>query len=355
LVQEATITYADWATVVVRLVMGQPRVEVEYTVGPIPQANFEGGSPYLQGKEVVLRYNTSLNTNRTWYTDSNGREMVQRQYNLRGPSYPNPYPISEPTAGNYYPVNALMGIEDPNANIGMSIAVDRSLGGASVANGEMEFMVHRRTQDDDSRGVGEPMNETMCGCRNDGDPSHCQCVGLIIKGVQYLVLDNINNANQNRRIQHELLNYEPVLAFGTGNPTIANMQGLTKDLPPNVKLLTFGVPSPQYQDRVYLRLSHLFQVDEHPQWSQPVNVSLRDYFSKQGLTVIAATETSLTGNQTPEDVATQAYKWTVVGEEKQMPKVKQTVGGMIPFDPKDPALYVYLRPMDIRTFEVTLN
>ena len=33
-------------------------------------------------------------------TDSNGREMVKRQRNARGPSYP-PYQIGEPVAGNY--------------------------------------------------------------------------------------------------------------------------------------------------------------------------------------------------------------------------------------------------------------
>ena len=31
-------------------------------------------------------------------------------------------------------------------------------------DGEIEIMVHRRIQVDDSRGVQEPLNETMCGC-----------------------------------------------------------------------------------------------------------------------------------------------------------------------------------------------
>jgi alpha-mannosidase len=32
--------------------------------------------------------------------------MLKRVYNKRGPSYPSPYKISEPVAGNYYPVTA---------------------------------------------------------------------------------------------------------------------------------------------------------------------------------------------------------------------------------------------------------
>lgn len=155
-VSEIHITWAAWATAVVRLSAGYNAVEVEYTVGPIPQYSFEDAKRvYLQGKEVVLRYNTSLNTGGTFYADSNGRELVRRDYNKRGPAYPMPYNISEPVAGNYYPVNTLLAIQDVKADVGFSVAVDRSMGGASLANGELELMVHRRTQADDSRGVGQ--------------------------------------------------------------------------------------------------------------------------------------------------------------------------------------------------------
>jgi hypothetical protein len=52
------------------------------------------------GKEVVLKLNSDIASTGTFYTDSNGREMVKRQRNARGPSYP-PYVIGEPVAGNY--------------------------------------------------------------------------------------------------------------------------------------------------------------------------------------------------------------------------------------------------------------
>ncbi len=59
---------------------------------------------------------------------------------------------------------------------------DRAQGGASLASGELEIMVHRRTLFDDWRGVAEPLNETMQGCMN------CQSVGLIARGKHWLTL-----------------------------------------------------------------------------------------------------------------------------------------------------------------------
>lgn len=36
---------------------------------------------------------------------------------------------------------------------------DRSQAGSSLSNGEIEFMQNRRVPTDDSRGMGEPLNE----------------------------------------------------------------------------------------------------------------------------------------------------------------------------------------------------
>lgn len=48
----------------------------------------------------------------------------------------------------------------------MAIITDVSMGGSSMRDGGLELMVHRRVQVDDSRGVQEPLNETMCGCND---------------------------------------------------------------------------------------------------------------------------------------------------------------------------------------------
>lgn len=59
---------------------------------------------------------------------------------------------------------------------------DRAQGGASLAAGALELMLHRRTLLDDQRGVAEALNETECGCRD------CACAGLIARGVHRVLL-----------------------------------------------------------------------------------------------------------------------------------------------------------------------
>ena len=64
----------------------------------------------------------------------------------------------------------------------LTVLTDRAQGGTSLASGEMEVMLHRRTLFDDQRGVAEPLNETMQGCMN------CPSAGLIARGRHWLIL-----------------------------------------------------------------------------------------------------------------------------------------------------------------------
>jgi len=41
----------------------------------------------------------------------------------------------------------------------LSVMPDRAQGGASIQEGQIELMIHRRLVADDGRGVGEPLNE----------------------------------------------------------------------------------------------------------------------------------------------------------------------------------------------------
>ena len=59
---------------------------------------------------------------------------------------------------------------------------DRAQGGASLQSGQLEVMLHRRTLFDDQRGVAEPLNETMQGCRD------CPSAGLVARGRHWLTL-----------------------------------------------------------------------------------------------------------------------------------------------------------------------
>ena len=53
---------------------------MEYQVGPIP---IEDGI----GKEVATQISTTMDTNKTFYTDSNGRDFIKRVWSLDSVPY----------------------------------------------------------------------------------------------------------------------------------------------------------------------------------------------------------------------------------------------------------------------------
>ncbi len=96
------IIYNDWASFEVSLHPGSLVAEVEWTVGPIAiDDNI--------GKEVIMRYDTDIQSAATFYTDANGREVLQRIRDYR-PTWN--YTVTEPVSGNYYPVNSRIWIKD---------------------------------------------------------------------------------------------------------------------------------------------------------------------------------------------------------------------------------------------------
>jgi len=148
--------------------------------------------------------------------------LVRSVYNERGSSYPK-LEVHEPVAANYYPINSMIAIDDGKSEL--AVITDVSVGGSSIHDGEVELMLHRRVMVDDSRGVQEPLNETMCGCNDIGATpgqmgAHgheadggCECEGLTMRGKSYLVFDTVDKANAQRRVLSEALNFPPTLAF----------------------------------------------------------------------------------------------------------------------------------------------
>lgn len=118
-----------------------------------------GGIPLSnQGQEVILQfYSSDIDNNKTFYTDSNGLEMQQRILDYR-PTWDFVSVMN--VTQNYFPVNSAITIVD-NANMAqITIMTPRSQGGSSLSKGTIEVMHQRRLYYDDSRGVGEPLNET---------------------------------------------------------------------------------------------------------------------------------------------------------------------------------------------------
>jgi lysosomal alpha-mannosidase len=90
------------------------------------------------GKEVVSRFTTDLQTDGLFYTDSNGRELLERKRNYR-PTWE--LDLTEPESGNYYPVTSKILIRDTIRQQELAVLNDRSQGGSSLDDGQVELMV----------------------------------------------------------------------------------------------------------------------------------------------------------------------------------------------------------------------
>lgn len=154
MVQEVRQQFSDWASQVVRLYKGQSHVEIEWTVGPIP---IEYNKTYTHirlryyydkfyyyrdgiGKEIINRVETGVPSRGLFYTDSNGRQTLQRRRDYR---LTWPLDITEPVSENYYPINSHIYLSDDAVAPTMMVAMvnDRSQGGTSLRDGSLELMV----------------------------------------------------------------------------------------------------------------------------------------------------------------------------------------------------------------------
>lgn len=86
------------------------------------------------------------------------------------------YDITEPISGNYYPITSRIELREESTNSRFVVFNDRAQGGGSLADGEVELMLHRRLLHDDAFGVGEALNETAYGYQ-----------GLVATGTNYLL------------------------------------------------------------------------------------------------------------------------------------------------------------------------
>uniref|UniRef100_A0AAQ6AET3 Lysosomal alpha-mannosidase n=1 Tax=Amphiprion ocellaris TaxID=80972 RepID=A0AAQ6AET3_AMPOC len=283
-VQEVRQWFSPWVSQVVRLYADSRALELEWTVGPVPIDD-------SLGKEVITRLDTSIQTGEYFYTDSNGREMLQRKKDFR-PTWQ--LKQSEPIAGNYYPINSRAFIKDDVDQL--TVVTDRSQGGGSIHNGSLEIMLHRRLLYDDVRGVAEPLNET-----SDIFPE-----GLVVRGRLLLSLDRPPSAADAHRPLAQEVVLQPLLTFTDGdlNPnTRLEFSGLQAALPPAVHLLTL---SQWDKDSVLLRLEHQFQSWESKVNSQPVTVNLQKLFST--LDVLGMSELNLSANQWKDEM--KRFDWT---------------------------------------------
>ncbi|XP_047167548.1 probable alpha-mannosidase At5g13980 isoform X2 [Vigna umbellata] len=320
----------SWIYQTTRLYKGKEHAEVEFIVGPIP---IDDGV----GKEIATEIKTNLASSKTFYTDSNGRDFIERVRDYRKDWH---LEVNQPVAGNYYPINLGIYLKDKRKEF--SILVDRAVGGSSIMDGQLELMVHRRLLEDDSRGVAEALNETVC-IRNT-------CTGLTVLGKYYFRIDPVGEGARWRRSFGQEIYSPLLLAFSEsdahrGESHVTTFSGIDSsyNLPDNVAIITLQDLG---DDKVLLRLAHLYEIEEDKHLSVKATVELKKVFSSKQIKKI--TEVSLSANQERAEMERKRLVWQVKGSPRES-KVRR--GG--PVNPENQI--VELAPMEIRTFVISFR
>lgn len=348
LVSEFQQTYeGNWASKTVRIYHNSDHVEADWVVGPIPH---EDGV----AKEVILRYDSTVRSGDLFYTDSNGRQMIERRRNHRPTWNLN---LTEPVASNYYPVTTRIDLRDRNSQ--MTVITDRTQGGTSLKSQQMELMLHRWTVEDDGFGVGEPLNEMEFG------------KGLMVRGHHWIIPVSLHGRKQpsaaelSRTLSQQMAR-QPILTFVDASNISRNnwkqmatteFSGAAAVLPANLHVLTLETVQcgrQQHDDdnrvlqtdhcgdnqwQLLLRLEHIYQTDEHAELSQPATVNIQDLLPTFDL--IGISEQGLAADRSIRE-AKDRLPWRHTGPNEAAPCLS-TPDYSTPF-------VVTLCPMEIRTF-----
>ncbi|EFJ34782.1 hypothetical protein SELMODRAFT_266756 [Selaginella moellendorffii] len=292
LVEEVHQEVAPWIYQIFRLYKDVGHAEVEFVVGPIP---VDDGI----GKEVITRFTTGIPSEGVFYSDSNGRDFIKRVRDFRSDWK---LEVTQPVAGNYYPVN--LGVYLTDKKTDFSILVDRSVGAGSISDGQLEVMLHRRLLVDDGRGVGEALDEVVCLPQRNSS----NCEGLTVQGISYINVNPVAKAARWRRYEGQKKLFPLQLYFGTtdGENKINGFTPFASGyaLPENVGLITLQALD---NGDALLRLAHLYEADEDEDLSKTVTVDLSKLFP--GRKIKSATELSLSANQEKSNI--KPLKWTI--------------------------------------------
>lgn len=289
-----------------RLYHDHPHVELEYIVLPLDLSSGVG-------KELVSRFSTNIASESTFFTDANGREVLQR---IRGHRDTWDLNLFEPVAGNYYPVNTRIFIQDSMADSQFTVLTDRSQGGSSMRSGEIEIMVNRRTTRDDGRGVGEPISED-----------------LTVRGKHYLYFDSIERSTRFHREFSERVQNLPTVFFSESShdfkvPSIHR----TSTLPQNLNLVSIQKLTAETS---MIRISHIYAVSEHAVYSNPVTINLADYFEFNKVQ-----EVTLTGNSLHSEVSRLSWNTVDGVVESQKHRVREKLEAIVTFHPMEIKAFV---------------
>jgi len=229
---------------------GYGQTFVQYKIpglfGQFTEVVNEVGPLRAQGRELVVRLDTSLVTGASVFTDDNGLEIIQRNFTKN---------TAELQAGNFHPMVQRVFLRDRREDLQLNILSETTHGAAALAEGQVEVMVHRRCMEDDGRGVGEPLDDVTP-----------------IRPSFWVTLSGGEKGNLFSRQLSLFQQFPPIVTLVPGTSVAQSFvpPGFNQ-LPPNVHVMTLRV----FGDSYLLRLQHIFAAGEHKVLSKPVKINMR--------------------------------------------------------------------------------
>ena len=304
-------------------------VELETNLFGIPMSK--------QGQEVILHLSFDrIKNNGVFYTDSMGLEMQKRVLNYRPTWDLN---VTQPVAGNYYPVAHGVTIKD--SNMTLEVLNDRNQGASSLQNGTIEFMIQRRTYRDDSRGVGEALNETAVNS-TDG-----RGLGVITKHYLRFYNNTVSHkVSENSRWMQRELDTPLIYVFGTKKSNKTSTGSLFSRpnggmyLPDNIK----AVFLPQRDGSMFVRLENILDLLSANQTSTVNVVEMAEFIAEHTSNkLVSVTEVSNSGLYTMNEMKQVRLKWKGIDYTTAKPDYSS-----------DPSK-VELSPQRIRSFVIKFH
>ena len=268
--------------------------------------DLDGLPIHLGGYEVIAQFQVSdFHNNQTFFTDSNGLEMQKRILNYR-PTWDiqaNYNQSNENITANYYPIQSAISMKDGSRVF--TVMNDRSQGGSALSEGTIEFMQNRRIPADDSRGMGEWLNETD----SQGNP-------IRVPATYHVQVFNEDKTENNQRRMQMRIESPPQFFFTFDEVKPKYESNIGKELKAAgivdmVKLVTI----PKSQDRVLIRLENTgdFLIKGAKTQIVDLNKALGAlYPSVQSFEV---REKSLTGNMDIQEMLDRKINW-LPGKQK---------------------------------------
>lgn len=222
-------------------------------------------------------------------------------------------------------------------------------------------MIHRRTLRDDSLGVGEPINETAYN------------TGLVVCGKHFLLFESPESSAYYHRHTAQRLFMNPLNTYALPMMSYTNYSNnyrqtwsaLNDLLPFNIHLLTMD----QLTSKIYLiRIEHYFELNEDEIFSKPVDIDLQIIFNSLGK-IRDLIELTLTANlplnqmkrliwKTNENLLLSSSSSSSYWISKGIQQLIYIFNFFFFFfldSNLSESTIITLNPMEIRTFQVTLQ